>query len=254
MAKRSTRREREQGRQPAPPPPPTGPGSRQFWVGALVAACLLVPLGIVAVVLAAGGGSESPTPVTADGSPTPAPTEQSEQERLQEATQTRDKNQVSDLTALMRSYAEELEPVVAGVDKTLPPAEEDEIGPLASRGEVAGWVRTSRKAAAFFDETVSGDTGANVARGALATAVRGLARVAETYQLALQRPAVRRELLESARAQRDDAIEAWRTAGIQIDAINIAVGLGHQHPPTPGTGSGAPPDDLPEGTAAEDGG
>ena len=252
MAKRSTRREREQGRQPAPPPPPTGLNSRQFWLGALIAACVLVPLGIVAVLLA--GGDDSPASVTASASPTPTPTAVSEQERLQEASQTRDKNQVSDLTALMRRYAEDLEPVVVGVDKTLPPGEEGEVGPLADRGDVAEWVRTTREAAAFFDETVSGDTGTNIARGALATAVRGLARVAETYRLALQRPAVRRELLESARAQRDDAIEAWRTAGVQIDVINIAVGFGHQHPPTPGDVSGPPPDELPEGSGAEDGG
>ena len=253
MAKRSTRRAREQGRQPAPPPPPPpGRGSRQFWLGVLVAACVLVPLGIVAVLLA--GGDESPTPVTASASPTPTPTAVSEQERLQEATQTRDKNQVSDLTALMRRYAEELDPVVVGVDKTLPPGEDGEIGPLASRGEVNEWVRTTREAAAFFEETVSGDTGTNIARGALATAVRGLTRVAETYRLALQRPELRRELLESARAQRDDAIEAWRTAGIQIDVINIAVGFGHQHPPTPGDSSGPPPDELPEGSGSEDGG
>ncbi len=252
MAKRSARREREQGRQPAPPPPPTGLMSRQFGLGALVAACVLVPLAIVGVLLA--GGDEPPAPATVSASATPTPAAESEQERMQEATQTRDKNQVSDLTALMRRYAEEVEPLVVGVNKTLPPGEERETGPLADRGDVNDWVRTTREAAAFFDETVSGDTGTNVARGALATAVRGLARVAETYRLALQRPALRRELLDSARAQRDDAIEAWRTAGVQIDVINIAVGFGHQHPPTPGDSPGPPPDDLPEGTGAEEGG
>ena len=74
----------------------------------------------------------------------------------------------------------------------------------------------------------------------------------ETYRLAVERPTVRRELLETVRALRDDAIRAWETASIQVDVINVAVGYGHQHPPLPG-GNGSPPDQLPEGTDATEG-
>ena len=131
------------------------------------------------------------------------------------------------------------------------PASEDakKTGALAGRGDVAKWVKTTGDAEAEFEEFPSGDTGTNVARGALATAVRGFAEMMRTYRLALERPA----LLERARAQRDNAMDAWETAAIQIDVINIAAGFGHQHPLAPGTGAAAP-DELPEGTGATEGG
>jgi hypothetical protein len=87
-----------------------------------------------------------------------------------------------------------------------------------------------------------------VARGAFATAVGSLAELVETYRLALDDP----PLLERVRGQREVAMRAWETATVQLDAINIAVGYGHQHVPALGAG-GLPPDDLPEGTGAVDG-
>jgi hypothetical protein len=203
----------------------------------------------VAAVLASGG--DDPGPASTTATVTPSASEQAEE--LRKASEVRDTGQVTELTALMRQYAEDLDPVVGGINKTLPPDSTTKVGPLASAREAEDWVDTSKKAAAVFDDTVSGETATNVARGAFATAVRGVARAAETYQLAIQKPALRRELLASVRAQRDDAMKAWETAGVQVDVINIEAGFGHQHPPRPG-GLGNPPDDLPEGTDATDGG
>jgi hypothetical protein len=249
MAKRSVKRAREQGRAAPPPPPPTSATrSRQFWLGALAAACLLVPLAIVAIALAAREGDDG-APVAA----TPEASVQSEAERLQEIAQTRDKNQVQDLTAQMRGLSEALDPVLRGVARTLPPEDEKRTGPLATRRNVAAWIRATGDAEQAFAEAPSGDTGTNVARGAVATAVRGFAEMMRTYEFARARPQDRDALLARARAQRDNAMAAWETAAIQIDVINIAAGFGHQHPPAPGVG-GAPPDDLPEGTGATDGG
>jgi hypothetical protein len=55
-----------------------------------------------------------------------------------------------------------------------------------------------------------------------------------------------------AREQRDIAVRTWSAATIQIDAINIDAGFGHQHgPQLAGAATGAlPPDTLPEGTDA----
>ena len=246
MAKRSVRRTREQGRSaPAPAPAPEPHGARQFWLGALAAACVLVPIAIVAVVLAAQGGGSDPAPAAA----TVTPSASEVAAELEQESKDRDVTQVSELTEQMRGFADDLDPVVTGVNRTLPPESPRKVGELASAREVEEWVDTARRVAASFDETVSGETDTNVARGALATATRGLARMAETYQLALEQPGARRALLESARAQRDDAMRAWETAGIQVDVININAGFGHQHPGRPG-GLGAPPDDLPEGTGA----
>jgi hypothetical protein len=99
---------------------------------------------------------------------------------------------------------------------------------------------------------VSGETGTNVARGALAAAVSSVGELVATYRLALEEPANRAALLERVRGQRDVAMRAWDTGTVQLDAINIAVGYGHQHVPALGAG-GLPPDDLPEGTGAIDG-
>ncbi|HWK25959.1 MAG TPA: hypothetical protein VNS09_05310 [Solirubrobacter sp.] len=249
MAKRSVRRAREQGR-PAPAPEPSaGGGARQFWLGALAAACVLIPLAVVAVFLAAQNDAAAPEAVAV----TVTPSASEEAAKLQQADDDRNVTQVSELTDQMRAFSDELNAVVTGIDRTLPPGSPDKTGPLASAKEVAGWVATTRRLASSFDETVSGETDTNVARGALATATRGLARTAETYQLALRRPEARRALLASARAQRDDAMNAWDIAAVQVDVINIDAGFGHQHPVRPG-GNGTPPDDLPEGTDATGGG
>ena len=256
MAKRSERRARREQRPTAargtpPPAPPPAPAhrTRQFWLGALAAACLLVPVAIAAALLA--GSDDDGGARTAAAAPTPDPEVSKEVERLERVTQTRDKQQVEDLTRRMRAYAGELGPVVNGLARTLPPDRENAVGPLAGRAEVARWMRATDRARAFFAETVSGDTGTNVARGAFAAAVRGLAETVRTYELALAQPAARRAVLERVRAQREVALRAWETAAVQLDAINIAAGFGHQHVPGLGAGS-APPDQLPEGTDAEE--
>ena len=123
------------------------------------------------------------------------------------------------------------------------------MGPLASAADVRAWVRRTRAARAFFRDSVSGETGTNVARGALAAAVNGVGELVATYRLALEQPASRTVLLERVRGQRDVAMRAWDTGTVQLDAINIAVGYGHQHVPALGAG-GLPPDDLPEGSGA----
>jgi hypothetical protein len=259
VAKRKVRQARVQGRAPGPPAPtppakPTGTStfsSRQFWLGVLAAACILIPLAVVGALVA--GGDDAPSTEQAARSQTPEPTAESEQARLQRITDTHDKEQVQDLTTRMRQWSEDLDPVVRGVAKTLPPESEKKIGPLASRAEVEDWRQKTRSAQSYFEESVSGDTGTNVARGTLASSIRGLAEMVETYKLAVGQEGARRALLARVRAQRDIAIGTWETASIQMDVINIAVGLGHQHPPVPGSG-GTPPDELPEGTDATEGG
>jgi hypothetical protein len=239
----------------ASPPPADRPSTlrtRQFWFGVLLAACVLIPLAVAGVLMAGDSADRGPTE-QAVRSLTPEPTVESEQQRLQRVTETRDKEQVQDLTARMREWSDDLDPVLRGVAKTVPPESQNKIGPLADRAEVEDWLRKTRSARAFFEASVSGDTGTNVARGTLAASIRGLAEMVETYKLALSRGETRAALLERVRAQRDIAMSAWETASIQMDVINIAVGLGHQHPPTPGRG-GTPPDALPEGTDATEGG
>jgi len=202
----------------------------------------------LAAVLARGDEAQ-PTAEGAAATPAPDPSVEREIERLRGVTQARDKKQVEALTKRMRKYADDLSPVLAGLAKTLPPGRENAVGPLADQDEVDEWIRRTHQAREFFEESVSGDTGTNVARGAFAAAVRSLAEAAQTYKLARDEPAVRAALLERVRAQRDVAIRAWETASVQIDAINIAAGFGHQHVPGLGAG-GNPPDALPEGTDA----
>jgi hypothetical protein len=261
VAKRSDRRVRRQGVEggtTAPPPRAAEPApaaytTRQFWLGVLAAACLLVPVAIAAAALAGGGdGSGSSGRGAAAATPeSPEAEARREAERLQRATQTRDKEQVKELTDRMRAYVDDLGPVVDGIARTLPPGNANKVGPLASSADVQGWMKRTRAARRFFADSVSGETGTNVARGAFATAVGSLDEVVETYKLALDDAAARTKLFERVRRQRDVAMRAWETGTVQLDAINIAVGHGHQHVPALGAG-GLPPDDLPEGTGATD--
>src|SRR3712207_4254158 len=82
VAKRNVRRARVQGRAPeaAPPSPPARTAllqSRQFWLGVLAAACVLIPLAIVGVVLA--GADDSPERAALSPTPTPDVAKQAEQ-------------------------------------------------------------------------------------------------------------------------------------------------------------------------------
>jgi hypothetical protein len=117
---------------------------------------------------------------------------------------------------------------------------------------VQEWLDTARDAAAPYQESISGGTGHNVARSALRAALDGLATAIATYRLAGEPGADREAILAQASAQRDNAIRTWSAAAIQIDAINVDAGFGHQHvAQLGGAAAGAqPPDTLPEGTDA----
>jgi hypothetical protein len=263
VAKRSDRRDRRRAAadgRTAPPakaaePPPPAYRIRQFWLGVIAAACLLVPVAALAAVLA-GGSDEPGSGERAAAAATPESADEAarrEAERLQRMTQTRDKEQVKELTDRARGFADDLGPVVDGIARTLPPGSSDKVGPLASPADVRDWVEKTRAARRFFANSVSGETGTNVARGAFATAVNSLFEMVETYRLALADPASRPALFERVRGQRDVAMRAWETGSVQLDAINIATGYGHQHVAALGAG-GLPPDDLPEGSGALDDG
>jgi len=246
VAKRSVKKAR-QGAPAAPPPPEAARGfGRSFWLGALVAAALLVPLGIVGVVVASSGDDPAPANASVDDEI------ESEAESFRRQTQVRDKEQVKELTDQMRQSAEDLAPTLTGLAKALPPGEK-RTGPAAEASQVQDWRRAIRAADEYFAETVSGETGTNVARGGFAAALDALAESAATYALALEQPGARRELLERARTQRDLAVRSWSVAATQLDAINIATGYGHQHVYLGGAeasgGFGADP--VPEGTGAE---
>jgi hypothetical protein len=66
----------------------------------------------------------------------------------------------------------------------------------------------------------SGDTGTNVARGALATEVRGLAETTETCKLALETTAARAAALERVRAQRVAASTERRGRKLSVPGMD----------------------------------
>jgi hypothetical protein len=214
----------------------------------MVSAAIIVPIAVIAV-LVFSGNEESP----ASGA-SAAQVDETEQttEELREQFAERDLQQIEELTERSRSMVEDFAPVVVGIGKTLPPGTE-RVGPLASEQDVEEWLGAVREADEYFAESVSGETATNVARNAVSDAVDVLLETVETYRLALQQPAARAALLESARRQRDLAARAWSTAAIQLDVINIDAGFGHQHVTFPRSGGqgAVPPDTLPEGTDAE---
>jgi hypothetical protein len=162
---------------------------------------------------------------------------------------------VKQLTDRMRATVDALVPVLDGMARTFPPGRDEKLGPVAKAAAVEGWRRAVRKEDEFFAETVSGDTGTNVARGGFAASLDMLGESVESYRLALEQPAARSPLLERARQQRNLAVRTWSVAATQLDAINIATGYGHQHVYLGGSeavgGIGADP--APEGSGAEGG-
>jgi hypothetical protein len=247
VAKRSVKKARRRPPEAAPPAPPS---RRQFWLGVLVAALVLIPLAAVGVVIASGSDETPQTEEQAFQDEV-----ESEAARLRRQTQVRDKEQVKQLTDRMRGTVDALAPVLSGLGRTFPPGEDSKLGPLAKPPAVAGWRRAVRAEDEFFAETVSGETGTNVARGGFAAALDALTEAVESYRLALEQPAARSALLERARRQRNLAVRTWSVAATQLDAINIATGYGHQHVYLGGSeaAGGFSADPAPEGSGAEGG-
>jgi hypothetical protein len=253
VAKRSVKRERIRAQQqsangPRPELPSARPW-RSFWLGVLVAAGVLIPAGVVAVVIASASGEDSsPRAAVADSV-------ESEAARLRRQTQVRDREQVQDLTDRMRQMAGDLQPVLSGLARTFPPGQDDRTGRLASAAVVERWRAPLREADRYFEDPPSGETGTNVARGGFSASIDALVGAADTYALALRAGGERRPLLERARDQRNLAVRTWSVAATQLDAINIATGFGHQHVYLGGAeeagGFGADP--APEGSGAEGG-
>jgi hypothetical protein len=250
VAKRSVKKARQREPQEAPA---GASGRRQFWRGALVAAAALVPLAVVGVVIAAGSGDTKTDPA-ADEQAALKQSIDSEAATLRKQTQVRDKDQVAELTSRMRGTADALVPVLDGFGKALPPGKKS-LGPLATTAAVAKWRAAVGKENEYFAETVSGETGTNVARGGFAAALDALNEATQTYGLAVDDPGHRRQLLARAREQRDLAVRTWSVAATQLDAINIATGYGHQHVYLGGSElvGGFNADPAPEGSGAEGG-
>jgi hypothetical protein len=254
VAKRSVKKARQREPQQSPQAAASeAPGRRQFWRGALVTAAVLIPLAVVGVVIAASGGDTKADPAAEEQAALKASVE-SEAAKLRKQTQVRDKDQVAELTARMRGTADALVVVVDGFGKALPPGKKS-TGPLASPAAVAKWRAAVRQENESFADTVSGETGTNVARGGFAAALDALNEATETYALAIDDPGHRRQLLARAREQRDLAVRSWSVAATQLDAINIATGYGHQHVYLGGSElvGGFSADPAPEGSGAEGG-
>jgi hypothetical protein len=248
MAKRAVRRERRrspaEGHDRAPTPSATPASSTPvwrtsaFWIGG-VAVGLLVALVAAAVVIATGDDDQAADPAAAA-----LESQVQSPEGLEKQFAERDRQQIESMTLQARRIADGLAPVMGAFNRAL---REGGSPPPVS----AQWLDTARGYAAGFQESVSGETSTNVARLGLRASLEGLVNAMEIYRLSGDGPN-RAAIVARALEQRDIAVRTWSTATIQIDAINIDAGFGHQHvPQLAGAASGAmPPDTLPEGTDA----
>jgi hypothetical protein len=207
---------------------------RSFWLGALTAAALLIPLAVVALAISAGVDDESAAERAATKDPIKA-----EAAKLRRKSQARDKQQVQELTDRMATMIGELGPALQGMAKTLPPGTR-RVGPVADASTVNDWSRATREAARYFQDAPSGETATNVARIGFAAAVDGLIGAIDAYRLALADPGHRRQVLERVRAQRDLAVQTWVVGGVELDAAGHKHALGHNHIYLAPGGSDAP--------------
>ena len=259
MAKRSVRKQRREGGTTGGAPtrapeqePAAAPvwRSSAFWIGGLVVG-LAVAAFAAAALVAFSGGSDDETPAAT--APTASPTGDDaipSAEELEAQFTAQDREQIEQLTTEAKDVADRLQPVMTDLEEALP--RKGAAPAHAADDQVQEWLDTARDAAAPYEESISGGTGHNVARLTLRAALDGLVSAIETYRLAAQPGADREALLERASEQRDNAIRTWSAAGVQIDAINVDAGFGHQHvAQLGGAAAGAqPPDSLPEGTDA----
>jgi hypothetical protein len=250
MAKRAVRREKrrstagQHGRAPAAPAAPAASTpvwrTSAFWIGGAIVGVLVAALA-AALVIAISGDDEPAGPANATESQVESP------EALEKQFAARDREQIESMTGQARQIAEDLAPTMAAFNRAL------RNGGSPSPAS-AQWLSETRRHAAPFRESVSGETATNVARLGLRASLEGLVNAVELYRLGGD--ANRTAILARAREQRNIAVRTWSAATIQIDAINVDAGFGHQHvPQLAGAGIGAsPPDTLPEGTdATEDG-
>jgi len=217
-----------------------------FWLGGLVVGLAVAAIAVAAIVVL---GGDDETPATPAATPAADDGIKSAEELEQEFAE-RDRKQIEELTSEARTVAETLQPVMDGLEEALPrsggPADQ------VAAGKVQQWLDKVRDAAAPYQESISGGTGFNIARNTIRAALDGLVNTLETYQLASGAGVDRAAVHQQAAAQRDNAIRTWSAAGVQIDAINIDAGFGHQHIEQLGgaEAGGLAPDTLPEGTDA----
>ncbi|NYE48210.1 hypothetical protein HDA32_003330 [Spinactinospora alkalitolerans] len=222
----------------SPPEAEPAPARPKPWpvVSALVAA-LVVVAGIAAIV------------VLREPPPGPDPQRVAELEASEDA---RHVEQVGELVDQTRAAREALLPVLEGLDAALPA---DGSAPAGEPGddEVAGWRSTADDVAADFQTAPSGDTGHNVARGGLRSAVELLASSVSVYESAREAEGDRRERLEETAGElRTQSVRAWSVAATQLDVVSIDAGHGHVHiflPASPGS-EALIPDSAPEGSGA----
>ncbi|MFI6317471.1 hypothetical protein ACIBG8_08120 [Nonomuraea sp. NPDC050556] len=174
-------------------------------------------------------------------------------DRLRAESALRDKAQIRALTEVARTTRDQLIPVLDGLTRALPAVSTDGVaGPgVVSVDDVAGWQKAADAAVEGFADPPSGETGTNVARSGLASAVRQVATAVDLYAAArTMTGSARTAVTDLAVRQRADALFAWSVGATALDALNVEAGYGHQHvflPTTPGEGA-LTPDTEPEGS------
>ncbi|MFC3994710.1 hypothetical protein ACFOVU_02210 [Nocardiopsis sediminis] len=203
--------------------------------------CLAVAAGVVAAIV-----------LTREPPPGPDPERVAELEASEDAQNVA---QVEELVEQTRTAHDDLVPVLEGLDTALPAAGAAAPADGPGGDEVAGWRSTVDDVAETFQASPSGDTGHNVARGGLRSAVELLASSVEVYQSAEDADGDQRDhLLEVAGDLRTQAVRAWSVAATQLDVVAVEAGHGHVHiflPAQPGS-EALIPDSAPEGTDARE--
>ena len=178
--------------------------------------------------------SSSPGPATrttpvAAATPAPAANDGTQSaEELQAEFDEGDRRQIEDLTTQAKSIAEQLHVSRAGSRRRSRDAATCRSRSPTTRCR-SGWTPRGTRPRPL-SESISGGTGHNVGAARCARpSTGGLATAIATYRLAGEPGADREAIPAQAKAQRDNAIRTWSAASIQIDAINVDAGFGHQH-------------------------
>lgn len=209
----------------------SSPVSPRFRRWRILAPVAVVGALIVAVALATSGSSGASDDLAARTA------------ELERAELERDREQVTDLNAVVEQVLAELTPVLDSMDVALPVDGRD--GPATvDETVVAAWRDTVTVASEAFADPPSGSTHVNVARSGFRLALDQLASAVVLVDTASRAPdEVRTDLLDQAADLRTQAVVAWSIAATQLDVANIELGNGHVHhylPAAPGSGAFTP--------------
>lgn len=152
---------------------------------------------------------------------------------LREQFDASDVERAGALVDTVRAVTPEVQGLLDELHGALPPEDgtsDEPVGELATSGDVVTWRETVTGVRERLAATDPASTQINVARAGLLAATDQLVATVDLYEAALDPSTTETtSMLSHVGAARRSALGMWDVAAIQVDAVAVEYGLGHQH-------------------------